>query len=40
MECCSRSVACGLLANSAQDPLPDFEPDSKMVVFDLVLNKA
>jgi hypothetical protein len=26
-----------LLVKKLQDPLPDFEPDSKMVVFDLVL---
>jgi protocatechuate 3,4-dioxygenase, beta subunit len=29
-----------LLIKKLQDPLPDFEPDSKMVVFDLVLYKG
>ena len=29
-----------LLVKKLQDPLPDFEPDSKMVVFDLVLYKG
>jgi protocatechuate 3,4-dioxygenase beta subunit len=29
-----------LLVKKLQDPLPDFEPDSKTVVFDLVLYKG